>query len=608
MSSILDTRYKSIKLDLLLENKNERMYFNLSDNETSDFYLFIAKNNEDINLAGFKASLYVCKPNKVVESKILEYNSELDCFYCNLENKFKNIEGDYLAQVIIEDETTGEKKVTRSKFGYYVSGDILSEGNQIVDESVANNILSRVIALEQSSGATGASIDDNATSTNKTWSSSKISQQMQSIVNGANLVFSNITSSEIFEVDNNIYGDIQISTNNITMLEGESATFSIRLSQAPSVNQIVNLSTENNLINLSSSSLTFTSANYNVAQTVTIFSSVDDNEIDNTSIITISTKNNNNKTITVSITDTQNSTNQNVMIESISLSDSSVSLEIGETKQLNVSILPSTASNKMLTWETSNNNISVSDTGLVTALNVGNSTVTVRTTDGSNLTSQCEFLVTEIISNDYSQFEIFNLNSQTFNGTDAWTDSKSNIPVVVDDVSTMTLTEKGYVNIPSTTKFNIDLSKLNLDIATSDFTILLRGAFNCINTYMNRFLNIVVGSDTFALLNLRNYNKTVNSSLAGISQVQYVLDEATGITTIILSFKGNQSSWGNVSYYIYNETPNSAKRISASGIVNNINNYDTALTSSVASVGVNVIKELIIYNRFFNTTEMLDLI
>lgn len=41
--SILDTKYKFIDLDLVLETTNKSIYFSLSDKETSDFYVKLTK-------------------------------------------------------------------------------------------------------------------------------------------------------------------------------------------------------------------------------------------------------------------------------------------------------------------------------------------------------------------------------------------------------------------------------------------------------------------------------------------------------------------------------------------------------------------------------------
>ena len=78
---------------------------------------------------------------------------------------------------------------------------------------------------------------------------------------------------------------------------------------------------------------------------------------------------------------------------SISLNTASVSIELGKTYQLNATISPSNATNKSVTWSSSNTNIAtVSASGLVTAKATGSATITVKTADGG-LTKTCSVTV-----------------------------------------------------------------------------------------------------------------------------------------------------------------------------------------------------------------------
>ena len=81
-------------------------------------------------------------------------------------------------------------------------------------------------------------------------------------------------------------------------------------------------------------------------------------------------------------------------IESISLSPSSIQLNLGGTKKLGITILPSdTTDDRVLRFESSNENIvSVDSTGLVTAMQKGKATITVYTINGKS--SKVEVQVT----------------------------------------------------------------------------------------------------------------------------------------------------------------------------------------------------------------------
>ena len=83
-----------------------------------------------------------------------------------------------------------------------------------------------------------------------------------------------------------------------------------------------------------------------------------------------------------------------VLATSISLNNTSAELNTGETLQLTATVLPSNATNKTVTWTTSNSSVAtVNSNGLVTAKAVGNVTITARTTDGSNLSASCSVTV-----------------------------------------------------------------------------------------------------------------------------------------------------------------------------------------------------------------------
>lgn len=154
---MIDTRY-NIELDLVRKKINPDMFFNLSDNETSDFYIKITNDNKDIDISNYQVVLYVAKPNKNTKDTILQYDSEKGCIYCNLESDFKNIIGIYVAQIAVKDNSTGEIKFTRGRFKYKVDSDILSERNETVVEENADileDILDRLLGLESTPNARG---------------------------------------------------------------------------------------------------------------------------------------------------------------------------------------------------------------------------------------------------------------------------------------------------------------------------------------------------------------------------------------------------------------------------------------------------------------------
>lgn len=98
-----------------------------------------------------------------------------------------------------------------------------------------------------------------------------------------------------------------------------------------------------------------------------------------------------NKTATCVITVTATS----IPVTSVSISQTSATLEDGETIDLNETILPANATNKSVSWTSSNTSVAtVNSTGLVTAVSAGSATITVTTADG-NKTASCAITVTD---------------------------------------------------------------------------------------------------------------------------------------------------------------------------------------------------------------------
>ena len=84
------------------------------------------------------------------------------------------------------------------------------------------------------------------------------------------------------------------------------------------------------------------------------------------------------------------------LVTDIYLSEDKVELKEGETKQLTASIFPVDAADKGLTWSSNDPGVaSVDASGLVKAVSVGTSLITVAATDGSGVKSECRVTVTE---------------------------------------------------------------------------------------------------------------------------------------------------------------------------------------------------------------------
>ena len=79
-----------------------------------------------------------------------------------------------------------------------------------------------------------------------------------------------------------------------------------------------------------------------------------------------------------------------VLVESITLNVTEQTLSEGETLALTATVTPENATNKTLTWSSSDESVATVDAnGTVTAIKEGTATITVKATDGSEVSAQC---------------------------------------------------------------------------------------------------------------------------------------------------------------------------------------------------------------------------
>ena len=113
-------------------------------------------------------------------------------------------------------------------------------------------------------------------------------------------------------------------------------------------------------------------------------------------------------------------------VTEIALSETTVSLWVGDTKTITATASPTTANNTNVTWSSSDKNVAtVSSKGVITAKDEGSCSITCTAADGYGTTSICKVTVklqpTSIeelqIANDKST--IYNLNGQRINRSNA---------------------------------------------------------------------------------------------------------------------------------------------------------------------------------------------
>ncbi|MDR2562178.1 MAG: Ig-like domain-containing protein [Holophagales bacterium] len=136
--------------------------------------------------------------------------------------------------------------------------------------------------------------------------------------------------------------------------------------------------------NAANKSVTWTSSNPSVA---TVSNGVVTGVTAGTATITVATVDGN-KTATCAVT--VNTTN--VTPTSVSLNKASTTISVGNIETLVATVLPSNATNKSVTWTSSNPSVATVSNGVVTGVTAGAATITVATVDG-NKTATCAVTV-----------------------------------------------------------------------------------------------------------------------------------------------------------------------------------------------------------------------
>ena len=273
----------------------------------------------------------------------------------------------------------------------------------------------------------------------------------------------------IGETISDVYGNILLSTNTMTINEGGQGTFTIKLDKQPTNNQIISLAKNNNDVTLSADTLTFTTSNWKIEQTVTVTVAEDDTDYSNeTCIITCVSNNVSAQTITVEIIDNDTPSEGNISVTSISLDKSSYSLKPNETVQLTATISPNNATNKNIVWSSNNSNCTVSN-GLVTGITEGSSIITVTTEDG-NHTATCNITVVSSSSSagDYvTDGLMLNLDARNLSGSSTtWTDTSGNS----NNVTLSNITFGTNATLTGTT-FKINKASLSKEIINKTINI-----------------------------------------------------------------------------------------------------------------------------------------
>ena len=218
-------------------------------------------------------------------------------------------------------------------------------------------------------------------------------------------VYWSTSDASIATVDNGIVRGVGAGTATITVRTadgGFTATCEVTVSGDIKVTGVtVGPSTATvvigNTVTLVASIIPYNATNQNVSwsSSDSSIASVDKNGVvtgikEGTAVITVTTEDGG-YTATSTVTVEKSSV---VPVTGVKLDKTTASIAVGETVTLTATVLPSDATNKNITWSTSNSKVATVSNGVVKAVAAGNATITVTTEDGSH-TATCEVTVTE---------------------------------------------------------------------------------------------------------------------------------------------------------------------------------------------------------------------
>ncbi len=165
-----------------------------------------------------------------------------------------------------------------------------------------------------------------------------------------------------------------------------------------------------------------------------------------------------------------NSTPSIIYVTTINLNASTKNMNVGESFNLTYDVLPSNATNKSVTFESSVSSVaSVTSSGKVTALKSGTTTITVKAQDGSNISATCNIIVSAPVTATWSLIK----NTNDLQSGDEIVLGCSEYDVTAGDISSGT----SFLASTASTFASDNQSIKTLNKSTMSFTLGKSGAY-----------------------------------------------------------------------------------------------------------------------------------
>ena len=275
---------------------------------------------------------------------------------------------------------------------------------------------------------------------------------------------------------------VSLNKNSLSLEKGSNETLIATITQSNATNKNVTWRSSNTSIATVNSSGKVTAVK---AGTATITVTTEDGGKTATCNVTVTDSD-------ISITDPV------ISVTGVSLNKNSLSLEKGSDETLIATVTPSNATNKNVTWRSSNTSVAtVNSSGKVTAVKAGTATITVTTEDGGK-TATCFITVREQFNLEFEEYVVeYNDENEPYN--------------YIKNIKPKTTLESVMNNIISKSYINIIITDANGNIVNNNNEL--------VKTEMKMIVNTGIGNIEYYMVVNGDINGDGKSTIEDIFEV-----------------------------------------------------------------------------------------
>ena len=217
---------------------------------------------------------------------------------------------------------------------------------------------------------------------------------------------------------------------------------------------------------------------------------------------TVTLKSSNNITTQISVI----VKNKEIPVNSISLSLSKAEIKVGETKELKAKFNPTNATDKTVTWESSNTKVATIDNGTIKGVGVGTAKITVKSSNGK--TATCNVTVKE--DKKINKFHFIKQSIKTVNPSDAILLESNGHYAMVDTGMLTTDDNKFVYNYLK----SVGVKELDFILITHNHDDHIGGAKYLIESDIKVdkfYIKTYIGRDSDSGTGTKNYNNVINA-------------------------------------------------------------------------------------------------